>query len=40
MNMIKVNFIRHGETIFNRLKKIQGSSNINLSPIGIEQAKK
>lgn len=39
MNMIKVNFIRHGETVFNRLKKIQGSSNINLSSTGIEQAK-
>ena len=37
--MIKVNFIRHGETIFNRLKKIQGLSNINLSSTGIEQAK-
>lgn len=38
--MIKrVHFIRHGETIFNALKKIQGSSDIELNEKGIEQAK-
>lgn len=38
MKSIKVNLIRHGETIFNRLGKIQGSSNINLSDLGKQQA--
>ena len=32
-------FVRHGETLFNRMKKIQGSSDIELSDIGMEQAK-
>jgi phosphoserine phosphatase len=38
MNHIKVYFIRHGQTKFNVLKKIQGSSDIPLTDEGIKQA--
>lgn len=38
MKTIKINLIRHGETMFNRLRKIQGSSNIDLSSLGVKQA--
>lgn len=39
MKKIVINLIRHGETEFNRLGKIQGSTNIDLSNVGINQAK-
>lgn len=32
-------FVRHGETLFNKMKRIQGSSDIELSDIGREQAR-
>ena len=35
----KIHFVRHGQTIFNSLKKIQGSSDISLNEVGIKQAK-
>ena len=38
MNHIKIYFIRHGQTKFNVLKKIQGSSDIPLTDDGIKQA--
>ena len=39
MKEITINLIRHGQTIYNKLGKIQGSSNINLSEVGRQQAK-
>ena len=38
MNLIKVYFIRHGQTKFNLLNRIQGSSDIKLTKEGIVQA--
>lgn len=38
--MIKrVHLVRHGQTVYNSLKKIQGSSDISLNEVGIKQAK-
>lgn len=37
--MLELYFIRHGETIWNTEKKFQGTSNSNLTKLGIEQAK-
>ena len=34
MKTITVKLIRHGQTIYNKMGKIQGSSNINLSDEG------
>ena len=39
MKEVTINFIRHGQTIYNKLGKIQGSSNITLSDVGKQQAK-
>lgn len=39
MKVKTIYFIRHGETIFNKMKKIQGSSDIPLSEFGELQAK-
>lgn len=39
MKEITINFIRHGQTFYNKVGKIQGSSNISLSDVGIQQAK-
>lgn len=38
MKKVSVNLIRHGQTEYNLLGKIQGSSDIDLSEIGKEQA--
>lgn len=38
--MTRLYLVRHGETRFNAKKKIQGSMDIPLSNVGIEQAKK
>lgn len=38
MKRIRVCLIRHGQTEYNKLYKIQGSSNIELSDTGIKQA--
>ena len=40
MKRITITLVRHGETNFNKLKKIQGSSDIELSENGIQQAEK
>lgn len=37
--MLELYFIRHGETVWNTEKKFQGTSNSNLTDIGIQQAK-
>ena len=39
MKKIVVKLVRHGQTIYNKIGKIQGSSDINLSIEGIKQAK-
>ncbi len=31
-------FLRHGETLYNRERRIQGQSDVPLSPLGLEQA--
>ena len=38
MTLKKIYFVRHGQTIFNKMKKIQGSSDIELSDEGKLQA--
>lgn len=38
MSLKKIYFVRHGQTIFNKMKKIQGSSDIELSDEGKLQA--
>ena len=38
MNKVTINLIRHGQTSFNVLGKIQGSSDIKLTQEGIRQA--
>ncbi|MGL5543862.1 MAG: histidine phosphatase family protein [Cetobacterium sp.] len=38
--MLRIYFVRHGETIWNTLKIFQGRSNSPLTELGIEQAKK
>jgi len=38
MNKITINFVRHGQTSYNALSKIQGSSDIKLTQEGIKQA--
>ena len=40
MKRVTVTLLRHGQTIYNMQKKIQGSSDIELSEIGIQQAEK
>lgn len=37
---VKLTLVRHGETLWNKEKKIQGSTDIALSDSGIEQAEK
>ena len=37
--MTRIFLIRHGETEWNKLKRLQGNSNVNLSPEGIRQAR-
>ena len=39
MKETTINFVRHGQTIYNKLGKIQGSSDISLSEVGKQQAK-
>ena len=39
MKEVTINFVRHGQTIYNKLGKIQGSSDISLSEVGNQQAK-
>ena len=39
MNKITLNLIRHGQTEYNKIDKIQGSSDIELSEVGTNQAK-
>lgn len=39
MNRIRLILVRHGQTEYNNLHKIQGSSNINLNETGRDQAK-
>ena len=39
MKRVTVTLVRHGQTIYNMQKKIQGSSDIELSEIGTQQAK-
>lgn len=39
MKRVKITLVRHGQTIYNMQKKIQGSSDIELSEIGTQQAK-
>ena len=34
----RILFVRHGETMFNALNKVQGSSDIPLNPRGVQQA--
>jgi broad specificity phosphatase PhoE len=36
---MKIILIRHGETLWNKEGRIQGTSDIELSPVGIEQAR-
>lgn len=36
--MVKIMLIRHGETAWNNVRKIQGHSNVELAPEGIHQA--
>lgn len=38
--MLRIYFVRHGETVWNTLKIFQGRSNSPLTELGIEQAKK
>lgn len=38
--MLRIYFVRHGETLWNTLKIFQGSSNSPLTEKGVEQAKK
>lgn len=38
--MLRIYFVRHGETVWNTLKIFQGRSNSPLTKLGIEQAKK
>lgn len=38
--MNKIYLVRHGETKWNKIKKIQGTSDIELTPKGFKQAKK
>lgn len=38
MNLTKIYLIRHGETEWNKIGKLQGSSDIKLLPEGIQQA--
>ncbi|MGL5122932.1 MAG: histidine phosphatase family protein [Fusobacteriaceae bacterium] len=38
--MLKIYFVRHGQTEWNKLNKFQGNSDSNLTTLGIEQAKK
>ena len=38
MTLKKIYFVRHGQTIFNKMNKIQGSSDIELSEEGKKQA--
>lgn len=38
--MLKIYFVRHGETLWNTLKIFQGKSNSPLTELGINQAKK
>ena len=38
--MLRIYFVRHGETIWNTLKIFQGRSNSPLTELGVEQAKK
>jgi len=38
--MLRIYFVRHGETVWNTLKIFQGRSNSPLTELGVEQAKK
>lgn len=38
--MLRIYFVRHGETVWNTLKIFQGRSNSPLTEVGVEQAKK
>lgn len=38
--MLRIYFVRHGETLWNTLKIFQGRSNSPLTELGVEQAKK
>ncbi|MGL4688013.1 MAG: phosphoglycerate mutase family protein, partial [Fusobacteriaceae bacterium] len=38
--MLKIYFVRHGQTEWNKLSKFQGNKDSNLTTLGIEQAKK
>lgn len=38
--MLRIYFVRHGETVWNTLKIFQGRSNSPLTDLGVEQAKK
>lgn len=39
-NSVRLTLVRHGETLWNQAKRIQGISDIELSQLGHEQAKK
>ncbi|MGL6064518.1 MAG: histidine phosphatase family protein [Fusobacteriaceae bacterium] len=38
--MLKIYFVRHGQTEWNKLSKFQGNKDSNLTTLGVEQAKK
>jgi broad specificity phosphatase PhoE len=37
---LRLTLVRHGETVWNQLKKIQGITDVELSKLGMEQARK
>jgi broad specificity phosphatase PhoE len=38
--ILRLTLVRHGETVWNQLKKIQGITDVELSKLGMEQARK